>query len=61
MLSNKEWINLLANEWNVSRTTARKMLHQLIIYKKRDECHKAQNELHVHSAYMAEILIERKR
>lgn len=33
---NKEWIDLLTKEFNVSRTSARDMLHQLMIIKRHD-------------------------
>ncbi len=34
--SNKEWVDLLSREFNVSRTTARDMLHCLFMLKRED-------------------------
>ena len=36
MKTNKEWLDLLAKEFEVSRSTARDMLHALIALKKED-------------------------
>ena len=42
-MTDKEWIDLLSKEWNVSRSMARKMLHGLyqvkILDTLRKECH----------------------
>jgi hypothetical protein len=35
-MTNQEWIDLLSKEFNVSRTSARDMLHALMTIKKYD-------------------------
>lgn len=35
-MSNKEWIDFLSEQFNVSRTTAREMLHSLMMWKAED-------------------------
>lgn len=35
-MSNKEWVDLLSKQFNVSRTTAREMLHELMRHKAWD-------------------------
>lgn len=35
-MNNKEWIDLLSEAFDVSRTTARDMLHSLCVLKKYD-------------------------
>lgn len=39
-LTNKEWIDFLAQQFDVSRTTARNMLHGLMKMKKYDNINK---------------------
>lgn len=39
-MTNKEWIDLLAQQFDVSRTTARNMLHGLMKLKKYDNINK---------------------
>ena len=36
MKTNKEWLDLLSKEFEVSRSTARDMLHALMALKKED-------------------------
>lgn len=35
-MTNKEWIDFLSKEWNISRTSAKEMLHAMISVKKED-------------------------
>lgn len=35
-MTNKEWINFLVKEWNISRTSAKEMLHAMMSVKKED-------------------------
>lgn len=35
-MTNKEWIDLLSKEFNVSRTSAKEMLHLMMSVKKED-------------------------
>ena len=39
-MTNKEWIDFLAQQFDVSRTTARNMLHGLMKMKKYDNINK---------------------
>lgn len=39
-MTNKEWVNFLAQQFDVSRTTARNMLHGLMKMKKYDNINK---------------------
>lgn len=43
-MTNKEWIDLLSKEFNVSRTSAREMLHALMGIKNKDNAKKKFNE-----------------
>lgn len=36
-MTNKEWIDLLSKEWNVSRTVAKTMLHLMYEEKKKSD------------------------
>lgn len=42
-MTNKEWLDLLSKEFNVSRTSARDMLHAMMSIKKEDNLKKAFN------------------
>lgn len=35
-MTNKEWIDFLCKEWNISRTSAKEMLHAMMSVKKED-------------------------
>lgn len=35
-MSNKQWIDFLSKQFNISRTSAREMLHGMMCWKKRD-------------------------
>lgn len=35
-MTNKEWIDFLVKEWNISRTSAKEMLHAMMSVKKED-------------------------
>lgn len=37
MKTNKEWIELLSKEWNVSNTTAKEMAHVMHKLKEQDD------------------------
>lgn len=43
-MTNKEWIDLLSKEFNVSRTSAKDMLHQIMIIKCYDNLKKQSNQ-----------------
>lgn len=43
-MTNKEWIDLFSKEFNVSRTSARDMLHQIMIIKRHDNRKKQFNQ-----------------
>lgn len=43
-MSNKEWIDLLSKEFNVSRTSAKDMLHQIMTIKRYDNIKKQFNQ-----------------
>lgn len=42
-MTNKEWIDFLSKEWNISRTSAKEMLHTMMIVKKEDNFKKQFN------------------
>jgi hypothetical protein len=44
-MTNREWIDLLSEEFNVSRTSARDMLHALMVIKKQDNFKRMYNPL----------------
>jgi hypothetical protein len=44
-MTNREWIDLLSKEFNVSRTSARNMLHALMVIKKQDNFKRMYNPL----------------
>lgn len=44
-MNNKEWIGLLSEAFDVSRTTARDMLHSLCVLKKYDNFKRRFNPL----------------
>lgn len=44
-MTNQEWIDLLSKEFNVSRTSARDMLHALMVIKRHDNFKRTFNPL----------------
>lgn len=42
-MTNREWIDLLVKEFNVSRTSAKEMLHAMMSVKKEDNFKRAFN------------------
>lgn len=56
-MTNKEWINFLVKEWNISRTSAKEMLHAMMSVKKEDNFKRQFNPIRTEERMDKELLM----